>query len=136
MVFIENSDYKSFPALQGQGNDAAKMQKAFAKYNVQKTITKKNLTKQQLARFFSTELRDLVRSNKVNTVLVWYAGHGRTVGGKSFWIPVDARKDDIYSFYNYGPLKNLIQNYSESVTNTLVVSDAAGSEASFYDLTR
>jgi hypothetical protein len=67
---------------------------------------------------------------------VWYAGHGRTVGGKSFWIPVDAKKDDIYTFYNYGPLKNLIQNYSESVSNTLVVSDAAGSEASFYDLTR
>lgn len=136
VVFIENSDYRSFPALQGQGNDVAKMQKAFAKYNVQKTITKKNLSKQQLERFFSIELRDLVRSNKVNTVLVWYAGHGRTVGGKSYWIPVDGKKDDIYSFYNYGPLKGLIQNYSESVSNALVVSDAAGSEASFYDLTR
>jgi tetratricopeptide (TPR) repeat protein len=136
VIFIENSEYRSFPALQGQGNDAAKMQKAFGKYNVQKTITKKNLTRQQLERFFSTELRDLVRTNKVNTVLVWYAGHGRTVGGKSYWIPVDGKKDDIYSFYNYGPLKNLIQNYSESVSNTLVVSDAAGSEASFYDLTR
>ncbi|MBL8012106.1 MAG: tetratricopeptide repeat protein [Flavobacteriales bacterium] len=136
VVYIENSEYRSFPALQGQGGDAAKMQKAFAKYNVQRTITKKNLSKQQLERFFSTELRDLVRSNKVNTVLVWYAGHGRTVGGKSYWIPVDAKKDDIYTFYNYGPLKNLIQNYSESVSNTLVVSDAAGSEASFYDLTR
>ena len=136
VIYIENSDYRNFPALQGQGNDAAKMQKAFGKYNVQKTITKKNLNKQQLDRFFSTELRDLVRSNKVNTVLVWYAGHGRTVGGKSFWIPVDAKKDDIYTFYNYGPLKNLIQNYSESVNYALVVSDAAGSEASFYDLTR
>lgn len=136
VVYIENSDYRSFPALQGQGGDANKMQKAFAKYDVQRTITRKNMSKQQLERFFSTELRDLVRSNKVNTVLVWYAGHGRTVGGKSYWIPVDARKDDIYTFYNYGPLKKLIENYSESVTHTLVVSDAAGSEASFYDLTR
>jgi tetratricopeptide (TPR) repeat protein len=136
VIYIENSDYKSFPALQGSGSDVAKMQKAFAKYNVQKTITKKNLSKQQLERFFSSELRDLVRTNKVNTVLVWYAGHGRTVGGKSYWIPVDGKKDDIYSFYNYGPLKNLIQNYSESVNNALVVSDAAGSEASFYDLSR
>ncbi len=136
VIYIENSDYKSFPALQASGSDVAKMQKAFAKYNVQKTITKKNLSKQQLERFFSSELRDLVRTNKVNTVLVWYAGHGRTVGGKSYWIPVDGKKDDIYSFYNYGPLKNLIQNYSESVNNALVVSDAAGSEASFYDLSR
>ncbi len=136
VVYIENSDYRSFPALLGQGSDASKMQKAFAKYDVQRTISRKNMSKQQLERFFSTELRDLVRSNKVNTVLVWYAGHGRTVGGKSYWIPVDAKKDDIYTFYNYGPLKNLIENYSESVSHTLVVSDAAGSEASFYDLTR
>jgi hypothetical protein len=112
------------------------MQKAFSKYNIQKTITKKNLNKLQIERFFNIELRDLVRTNKVNTVLVWYAGHGRTVGGKSYWIPTDGQKDDIYSFYNYGSLKGLIQNYSESVSNTLVVSDAAGSEASFYDLTR
>ncbi len=136
VIYIENSDYRSFPDLQAQGADMSKMQKTFAKYNVQRTISKKNLTKQQLDRFFSTELRDLVRTNKVNTVLVWYSGHGRTVGGKSFWIPVDAKKDDIYSFYNYGPLKSLIQNYCEAVDNTLVVSDAAGSEASFYDLTR
>ena len=112
------------------------MRKAFSKYSVQKTITKKNLTKQQLERFFNIELRDLARTNKVETILVWYSGHGRTVGGKSFWVPVDGKKDDIYSFYNYGALKGQMQNYSETVRNTLVVSDAAGSEASIYDLTR
>lgn len=135
VVYIENNDYKGFPAV-GSGSDQSKMQKAFSKYNVQKTINKKNLSKAQIERFFNIELRDLVRTNGVNTVLVWYTGHGRTVGGKSYWIPVDGKKDDIYSFYNYGPLKSLIQNYSASVNNTLVVSDAAGSEASFYDLTR
>jgi hypothetical protein len=42
----------------------------------------------------------------------------------------------MYSYFNYGSLKAQMQNYSESVTNTVVVSDAAGSDASFYELTR
>lgn len=136
VVFIENSDYRNFPTLQGPANDVSKMQRSFSKYSIQRTITKRNLSKQQLERFFSIELRDLVRTNGVNTVLVWYAGHGRTVGGKSYWIPVDARKDDIYSYFNHAPLKSLMENYSESVKSTLVVSDAVGSDASFYELTR
>jgi tetratricopeptide (TPR) repeat protein len=136
VVFIENTDYRNFPALQGPTNDVSKMQRSFANYSIQRTITKRNLTKQQLERFFNIELRDMVRNAGVNTVLVWYAGHGRNVGGKTYWIPVDARKDDIYSYYNYSSLKSLMENYSESVKSTLVVSDAVGSDPSFYELTR
>ena len=136
IIAIENTNYKDFPGLQGTASDVAKMNKAFANYSSQKTITKKNLSKEQLERFFNIELRDLVRVNKVNTVLVWYSGHGRTVGGKAYWVPVDAKRDDIYTYFNYGSLKRLMQNYSETVNNTLVVSDAAGSDPSFYELTR
>lgn len=136
VVYIENSTYKDFPALQSTTADMEKMRRSFSKYAVQRTITKKNLSKQQLERFFNIELRDMVRAEQVNTVLVWYAGHGRSVGGKAYWVPVDARKDDIYTYYNYGPLKGLMENYSESVRNTLVVSDAAGNDPSFYELTR
>ncbi len=134
VVHIENTNYRNFPAV--QASDAGKLQKAFSSYQVQRTINKKNLSKEQLERFFNVELRDLVRTNKVGTILVWYSGHGRTAGGKAYWIPVDGRKDDVYSFYNYGALKAQMQNYSESVTNTVVVSDAASGEASFFDLTR
>lgn len=136
VIHIENTNYRNFPAIQASGSDAAKMQKAFANYAVARTINKKNLTKEQLDRFFNIELRDLVRSNKVGTILVWYTGHGKSVGGKAYWVPVDARKDDIYTYFNYGSLKAQMQNYSESVDRTVVVSDAAGSDASFYELTR
>ena len=136
VIHIENANYRNFPAIQSSAADATKMQKAFANYSISKTITKKNLSKEQLERFFNIELRDLVRTNKVNTILVWYSGHGRTQNGKAYWVPVDARKDDVYSFFNYGPLKAQMQNYSESVDKTVVVSDAAGSDASFYELTR
>ncbi len=134
VIHIENSNYRNFPAV--QINDAAKMQKAFGNYSISKTIHKKNLSKEQLERFFNIELRDLVRTNKVSTILVWYGGHGKTVGGKSYWVPVDARKDDIYSYFNYGSLKAQMQNYSESVDKTVVVSDAASGDDSFYELTR
>lgn len=134
VVFIENTNYKNLPALNEPGMD--KMRKAFSKYQAQRTIIKKNLSKTQLERFFNIELRDLVRDGKVNTILVWYEGHGRSQGGKAYWIPVDGKDDDIYSFYNYGPLKGLMENYSESVKTTLVVSDAAGNDPSFYELTR
>jgi hypothetical protein len=136
LVHIDNASYRNFPALQTNPGDAAKMQRTFANYNVQRTINKKNLSKEQMERFFNVELRDLVRTNKVNTILVWYSGHGRTQGGKAYWVPVDAAKDDIYSYFNYGSLKAQMQNYSESVNNTLVVSDAAGTDPSFYELTR
>jgi hypothetical protein len=135
VIHIENSNYRNFPAVQADG-DAAKMQKAFSNYAIARTINKKNLSKDQMDRFFNIELRDLVRTNKVGTILVWYSGHGRSVGGKAYWVPVDARKDDIYSYFNYGSLKAQMQNYSESVDKTVVVSDAAGNDASFYELTR
>ncbi len=135
VIHIENTNYRNFPAVQS-GGEAAKIQKAFANYTIARTLNKKNLSKEQLDRFFNIELRDLVRTNKIGTILVWYSGHGRTVGGKAYWVPVDARKDDIYSYFNYGSLKAQMQNYSESVDNTVVVSDATGSESSFYELTR
>lgn len=136
MVHIENGNYRNFPAIQSNSGDASKMQKAFANYTIAKTISKKNLSKEQMERFFNIELRDLVRTNKVGNILVWYSGHGRSVGGKAYWIPVDGRKDDVYSYFNYGSLKAQLQNYSESVDKTVVVSDAAGNDDSFYELTR
>ncbi len=136
VILIENTDYKSFPTPQGQANDLADIQRSFGKYNAQRTITKKNMSKGQIERFFNIELRDLVRTNKVNTLLVGYVGHGRSAAGRTYWVPVDGKKDDIYSCYNYGSLKSLLENYSESVTNTLVVSKAAGTDPSFYELTR
>lgn len=134
VVYIENGNYRNMPALTNLGMD--KMRKSFAKYQAQRTIVKKNMTKTELERFFNIELRDLVRKDNVNTILVWYEGHGRSQGGKAYWVPVDGKADDIYSFYNYGPLKGLLENYSESVKTTLVVSDAAGTDPSFYELTR
>ncbi|GAB4252116.1 MAG: hypothetical protein Kow0079_06650 [Vicingaceae bacterium] len=136
VVFIENSDYQSFSSLEGPGKDVTMMKSAFAKYQIHNIIHKKNMTKSQLEHFFSIELRDLVRANNVNSILVWYAGHGKYLNETGYWIPVDAKRDDEFTYFNINNLKAAMQSYSKYITHTLVVTDACESGPSFYQAMR
>ncbi|MGD2033745.1 MAG: tetratricopeptide repeat protein, partial [Bacteroidales bacterium] len=62
VVLIENSDYKEFPNLKSPGRDILLMQQALNRYNINKVIVKRNLTKRELERFFAIDLRDLIRA--------------------------------------------------------------------------
>jgi hypothetical protein len=112
------------------------MKASFAKYQIHNIITKQNMTKAQLEKFFSIELRDLLRSNHVNSLLVWYAGHGKFFNETGYWIPVDAQRDDEFTYYNINTLKAAMQSYSSSLTHTLVVTDACESGPTFYQAMR
>ena len=136
VVFVENSNYNSFAPIEGPTKDVQRMKEAFADYEIHNIIHKKDMTKEDLERFFSIELRDLVRKNKVNSLLVWYAGHGKFVNNTGYWIPVNAKRDDEFTYFNINSLKASMQSYSEDITHTLVVSDACESGPSFYELTR
>jgi len=136
VVFIENSNYKSFASLEGPSKDVREMKSALANYQVHNVIKKKDLTKTEFERFFSIELRDLVRSNKVNSILVWYAGHGKFLNESGYWIPVDAQRDDEFTYFNINSLKAAMQSYSKYITHTLVVTDACESGPSFYQAMR
>ena len=50
-------------------------------------------------------LRDMIRSNRINSLLIWYAGHGTSIGETGYWIPVDATRDDEFCLYNLRQLK-------------------------------
>jgi hypothetical protein len=89
-----------------------------------------------MERFFSIELRDLVRSNRVNSILIWYAGHGKYIHETGYWIPVDAKRDDEFTYFNINALKASLQSYSNYVTHTLVITDACESGPSFYQAMR
>ncbi|MBN8702126.1 MAG: tetratricopeptide repeat protein [Bacteroidetes bacterium] len=130
VVFIENSKYESFVSLEGPEKDVTLMKSSLANYKVSKIIHKKDMTKTQLEKFFSIELRDLVRSNNVNSLLVWYAGHGKFVSQTGYWIPVDAKVDDEFTYYNIGNVKTAMQSYS-TVTHKLVITDACESGPTF-----
>jgi hypothetical protein len=94
------------------------------------------MTKQQLAKFFAIELRDLVRSNRVTSILVWYAGHGKYINETGYWVPVDANRDDEFTYFNVNALKASMQSYPDYVTHTLVITDACESGPSFYQAMR
>ncbi len=135
-IFIENSDYESFPSLEGPARDVSLMRSALANYQIQEVIHKKNMTKAELSKFFSIELRDMIRSNRVNSLLIWYAGHGTFINESGYWIPVDAARNDEFSYYNTNALKAAMQVYPDFLTHTLVITDACESGPSFYQAMR
>ena len=135
-IFIENSNYSSFASLEGPTKDITLMKTALNKYQVHNFIHKKDLSKDQMERFFAIELRDLIRSNRVNSILVWYAGHGKFLNETGYWIPVDAKRDDEFTYYNINALKASMQSYPDFVTHTLVITDACESGPSFYQAMR
>ncbi len=135
-VFIENANYQTFASLDGPPKDITLMKNALARYKVSNIIVKKDMTKAEMEKFFSIELRDLVRSNHVNSILIWYAGHGKFINETGYWIPVDAKRDDEFTYFNINNLKASLQGYSKYVTHTLVVTDACESGPTFYQAMR
>ncbi len=136
VVFIENANYQNFASLEGPSKDVRTMKQALANYEIHNIIRKKDMTKSDFEKFFSIELRDLVRSNHVNSLLVWYAGHGKFLNETGYWIPVDARRDDEFTYFNINSLKAAMQSYSKYITHTLVITDACESGPSFYQAMR
>ncbi len=132
VIFIQNSSYESFASLDGPVKDVNLMKAAFANYDIQKIITKQNLTRNQMEKFFSIELRDLIRTNQVKSLLVWYAGHGKFVNDVGYWIPVDANRDDEFSYFNVANLRASMESYMKNLTHFLVVTDACESGSNFY----
>jgi tetratricopeptide (TPR) repeat protein len=135
VVFIENSSYKNMAALDGPAKDANSVQRALANYQISRFYHKKDMTKAEMEKFFNIELRDELKANQVKSLLIWYAGHGKFINDVGYWIPVDANKDDEFTYFNINTLKAGMQGYAY-LTHTLVVSDACESGPSFYQAMR
>ncbi len=136
VVFIENSGYETFASLDGPIKDVSTIQRALANYQINRIIHKKDMTKAEMERFFNIELRDLVKQNQVKSLLVWYAGHGKFINDVGYWIPVDAKRDDEFTYFNINALKAGLQGYSNVIVHILVISDACESGPGFYTAMR
>lgn len=136
VVFIENSSYESFASLDGPVNDIKIMRSALANYQVDYIWHLRDMTKSEMERFFSIELRDAIRSNRVKSLMIWFAGHGKFINNVGYWIPVDARRDDEFTYFNINHLRAGMQGYADQLTHTLVVSDACESGPSFFTAMR
>lgn len=130
VVFIENSNYKNMGNLQGPEEDVRTMKAALSDYNISNIIHKEDMTKRDLEQFFSIELRDVVKANRVKSLLIWYAGHGKFINETGYWIPVDAQKDVEFSYYNVNTLRASLQSYKD-IVHFLVVSDACETGPAF-----
>jgi tetratricopeptide (TPR) repeat protein len=136
VVFIENSSYETFASLDGPIKDISTMRRALANYQIHNFIYKKDMTKAEMERFFNIELRDQVKKNQVKSLMVYYAGHGKYINDVGYWIPVDAKRDDEFTYFNINALKAGLQGYTDVVVHTLVVSDACESGPGFYSASR
>jgi tetratricopeptide (TPR) repeat protein len=135
-IIIENSSYVNFASLDGPIKDVSTIQRALANYQIHQIIHKKDMTKAEMEKFFNIELRDEVKKNQVKSLLVWYAGHGKFINDVGYWIPVDAKRDDEFTYFNINALKAGLQGYGDVVVHTLVVSDACESGPGFYSAMR
>jgi tetratricopeptide (TPR) repeat protein len=135
VVFIENSSYEFFASLDGPIKDVSTIQRALSNYQISRVIHKKDMTKQDMERFFNIELRDELKANFVKSLLIWYAGHGKSINDIGYWIPVDAKRDDEFTYFSIMGLKSGMQSYA-GLTHTLVISDACESGPSFYQAMR
>jgi len=136
VVFIENSKYTSFAPLDGPVKDINMMTRALANYQIHQIVYKKDLTKADMEKFFSIELRDLIKSNQVKSLLIWYAGHGKFINDVGYWIPVDAKRDDEFTYFSLNTLRASMETYINYLTHILVVTDACESGPSFYQAMR
>jgi tetratricopeptide (TPR) repeat protein len=132
VVFIENSNYQFFEKLEGPAKDVSLMKSALTMYDVQNIIHKQNMTKSEMEKFFAIELRDLLQENNVNSLLIWYSGHGKFENETGFWIPTNAKTDDEFTYYNINNLRASMQSYPKNLIHTLIITDACESGPSFY----
>jgi tetratricopeptide (TPR) repeat protein len=131
VVFIENSNYKNLQRLEGPSRDVSEMKSALANYRIDNVLHKKDLTKAQLDRFFSIDLRDQVQKNRVKSLIIWYAGHGKFLNETGYWIPVDGDTYEEFTYYSVNNLRASMQAYT-MLKHVLVVSDACESGPAFY----
>ena len=131
LIFIANSNYENYATLTGPEKDFNLVNKAIGNYKFDNIISKRNMTLSEMEKFFRIELRDLVKEQGVNSIMIWFAGHGKYVNETGYWLPVNANKNDEISYYPIPYLRSNISGYGLGLRNILIVSDACESGPSF-----
>lgn len=131
VVFIENSNYTNLSSLEAVSSDVALVKNALSGFIIDSIVTRKNLSKVAMERFFSIDLRNLIVQHQVNSLLIWYSGHGKISNENGYWMPTDASKKDEFTYFSTTNLKGYLSTY-KNLRHTLVVADATETGPSFY----
>jgi len=136
VVFIQNTNYLSLSTLAGAQKDVSLMKEALSSYQIDKIIIKQDLKKGEMQKFFSADLPALLKENGVNSLLIWYSGHGKFINETGYWIPVDAQRDDEATYYRMESLKKDLERMVDHLQHVLVVTDACESGPTFFQAMR
>ncbi len=136
VVFIGNTNYLTLSTLLGAQKDINLMQDALSAYQIDKIMVKHDLKKEEMNSFFSSELPALLKENKVNSLMIWYSGHGKFINETGYWIPVDAQRDDETTYYKMENLKSSLTGLSSFLKHVLVITDACESGPTFFQAMR
>ncbi len=131
VVFIENSNYTNLSSLEAVASDVALVKNALSGFIIDSIVSRKNMSKAAMERFFSIELRNLIVQHQVNSLLIWYSGHGKISNDNGYWMPTDASKKDEFTYFSTTNLKGYLSTY-KNLRHTLVVADATETGPSFY----
>lgn len=131
IVFIENSNYTNLSSLEAVASDVALVKNALSGYIIDSIVSRRNMSKAAMERFFSIELRNLIAQHQVNSLLIWYSGHGKISNDNGYWMPTDASKKDEFTYFSTTNLKGYLSTY-KNLRHTLVVADATETGPSFY----
>jgi len=138
VVIISNSIYENFMSLEGVGKDANLLYESFKDYQIQKIVRKSNMNSKEMKAYLTRELKKEIQDAQVNTLILWYAGHGKYKPSEeeAYWLPTDAKSED--DLDNYFPLSDLQKNFNKAtyLNNLLVVSDACETGIAFNDIKR
>jgi hypothetical protein len=99
LIFIANSNYENFSSLSGPEKDLNNIRNAILQYQFDNIISKHDMTLADMEKFFRIELRDLIKAQGVNSILIWFAGHGKYINETGYWLPVDASKTDEFTYF-------------------------------------
>lgn len=136
-LLFANSNYKYYEPLDGPKVDAMQIQKTLKNdYNFQNVIIQNDLSKNDFEKYFQVDLRRIIEYYDINSLLIWYAGHGLYQNDESYWLPVDAQNNMVTSYFSTTALKSYLVPYANDLAHLLIVSDACNSGSSFYELYR
>lgn len=124
VVIIDNSNYSLLPKLPTENSDLEEIKSTLSKYQIEHFVAKKDLTKKEMEKFFTIELRDLVQNNRVKSLMIWYSGQAQLINENGYWMPIDAAVDDEFSYYSVNSLRSSLEGYLD-LKHVLVLSDAA-----------
>ena len=136
VVFIENTNYLTLSTLLGAQKDVNLVNEALSAYQIDRIMVRQDLKKGQMEEFFNSELPALLKENNVNSLLIWYSGHGKFINETGYWIPVDAQRDDEATYYKMESLKKDLEKLSSQLKHVLVITDACESGPTFFQAMR